>query len=192
MPPSPGLNTTEGQLPLRLGIYAVSVLLTAVLAAPATAARYEARVTNAYTPHRPGWRIAQAERIADAMWGPAPCGQVTIQRHAWIPSFLESHALAATDAENCIIYLRPNWKPAGWGDLCTVILHERGHIDGYTDPTNTADPAHSGDPNNLMAADYLLQVNYVRRHGRLREFRQSGNWRCWSYGQPYLNRAGGP
>lgn len=169
-------------------IYALAMACVCLFFAGAAQAAEHARIVGHAFPLQRGWKMQRSLAVADAMWGPAPCGRVTIERNTWLVSFRESSALAAADADACIIYLRPSWHPRWFGEVCTVLLHERGHIDGYRDPTNVEDPEHSGDPNNLMAADYLLQVNFVRRHGRLREYRESGNWRCTDRGLAYLRR----
>lgn len=155
-------------------VRALLVSLLAALALPVTA--------------HAGWKIDRSLAIADIRWGAAPCGPVAVIRDAWLPSFRESHALAVADKDDCRVYLRPDWTPDGFGDLCTVILHERGHIDGYRDPSNLEDPEHSRDPNNIMAADYLLVTGFLRVHGRRIEAPESGNSRCWYRGRRYIFR----
>ena len=52
--------------------------------------------------------------------------------------------LASTLPSQCRITLSDR-EPWPWGRLCPVLLHEYGHVAGYTDPTNPLDPHHSGN-----------------------------------------------
>jgi hypothetical protein len=48
-----------------------------------------------------------------------------------------------------------------------VVIHEYGHLRGYTDPSNTADPTHSDNPNSIMYSVLEPKTcnRWLKRHG---------------------------
>jgi hypothetical protein len=57
--------------------------------------------------------------------------------------------LASTLPSQCRITLSATRRWT-WGRLCPVLLHEYGHLAGYRDPLNAADPFHSHEPRSIM------------------------------------------
>jgi hypothetical protein len=84
--------------------------------------------------------VQKAQTLAVAHWGWAPCGgQVSIvwRRQAgdinamsvWTTAGTDPYADPA-DNQDCVIELNPvaSWS---WPKLCTVIVHEYGHLTGH-------------------------------------------------------------
>jgi hypothetical protein len=48
-----------------------------------------------------------------------------------------------------------------------VIAHEFGHLSGFSDPSNKADPSHSDNPNSIMYATLLYKPchRWLVNHG---------------------------
>ena len=105
-----------------------------------------------------GPALATALDLAAAHWGHTPCrGRVAV---TWTPlpttmNANSSWAFAGTDpfarpAQNseCVIALSTlvDWD---WEKLCTVVMHEVGHLDGHE---------HSPDPRDVMYYTYVQPV----------------------------------
>ena len=91
------------------------------------------------------WRIPRAKAVAAKAWNDPCAGDVDVAVEAqpgadWLASTLPSQ---------CRITLsdQQSW---GWSQLCPVLLHEYGHLAGYTNPGNPLDPHHSSNPDSIM------------------------------------------
>jgi hypothetical protein len=94
---------------------------------------------------RADWQTDRAQAIAAKLWHDPCGGAVTVLPGA--PP--EPSWRAWTFPDRCTIVLS-DVRPWAWSELCPVILHEYGHLAGYTDPANPADPTHSHDPADIM------------------------------------------
>jgi hypothetical protein len=95
---------------------------------------------------RADWQTERAEAIAAKLWGNPCAGAVTVRSEA--PP--EPDWRAWTYAQTCTVVLSnrpPKWQ---WDELCPILMHEYGHLAGYRDPLNPADPFHSHDPRDIM------------------------------------------
>ena len=112
------------------------------------------------------WKIDRAKAVAAKAWNDPCPGRVEV---LYAPP-LEPSWLASTVTASCRITLsdRESWP---WSQLCPVLVHEYGHLAGYRDPLNPADPYHSHDPDDIM---------YAFIHP---------DRRCADYGTPYLGAA---
>jgi hypothetical protein len=77
--------------------------------------------------------------VALHVWGAPACGQVSV---AWVPD----EPVVGGRAENCVIDLNsaygwPALYRGNWPLLCTVVVHEWGHLTGHN---------HVSDPTNVM------------------------------------------
>lgn len=122
------------------------VLATALavlcLAAPAYAA-----------PHR----TQRSLEVAESVWGDAPCAPVTVKRTlnmndlsagwAFNTSLDTTAARAAGTVCEIVVNLRPEYRHwfSQYRHLCTLVVHERGHIQGR---------AHSANPEQVMNSSY--------------------------------------
>ena len=105
-----------------------------------------------------GAALATAADLAAAHWGATPCrGRVTVTWVALAPGVNSAAdwAYDGTDPygtpkrnSDCTIRLS---TAAGWDwpKLCTIVVHEVGHLDGHD---------HRDDPHDVMAAQYLEPV----------------------------------
>jgi hypothetical protein len=109
------------------------------------------------------WQTDRAQLIAAKAWNNPCAGKATLRLAA--PP--QSTWRAWTYQGLCLIELSDS-QPWRWDELCPVIVHEYGHLAGYTDPLNPRDPYHSHDPKDIMAPF----VHYDRR--------------CDDYGSAYL------
>lgn len=95
------------------------------------------------------WQAGRAQAIARAVWH-NPCnGAVDLAWDVTDPA-LEGY-VSLTD-EPCTVHLRPGY--ASWGELCTTVIHEYGHVAGFRDMTNTDDVYHSRNPDSVMYPVY--------------------------------------
>jgi hypothetical protein len=120
-----------------------------------------------------GWRIDRAEQIAAIVWH-HPCGgHIPIQ---WdpTPSDIDPFAGGWIEPGVCVIHLSTTAAPRQWEDVCTEILHEYGHLAGFRNPANVADPDHSLNEHSVMYG------------GPFRE----DDVRCVQRGRPFLQAHG--
>ncbi len=54
----------------------------------------------------------------------------------------------------CRIELDEDWRTWGMDTLCSVVVHEYGHIARLRFPDNPTDPGHSPDPDSIMFAGH--------------------------------------
>ena len=94
---------------------------------------------------RADWQTDRAQAIAAKLWG-NPCSGAVTLLHAAPP---DPSWRAWTFPDRCTVVLS-NTRPWAWVELCPVLMHEYGHLAGYTDPANPADPTHSHDPADIM------------------------------------------
>lgn len=128
-----------------------------------------------------GWRVDRATAIARIVWH-HPCVDRMELRFArpW------HQLLWAADGwvmGGCVVYINSRtWRP--WTRLCTVVLHEAGHLADYQDPNNHEDPSHSRNPQSVMYAeddrDYGTNLTTGMEEG--------GDPRCQGRGRPFLRR----
>ena len=91
------------------------------------------------------WRIPRAKAVAAKAWKNPCAGDVDVA----VAPQPGADWLAFTLPSQCRITLsdRQSWS---WSRLCPVLLHEYGHLAGYTDPGNPLDPHHSTNPKSIM------------------------------------------
>lgn len=143
-------------------------------------------------PAEAGWKLDRATRIATLVWANGhrvPCvenmqvrwadplpttGNIT--RLGWI------NADPATgQPTECVIYF-DRTLPLPWLDFCTTLIHEAGHLAGFRDPTNTADPFHSSNPRSVMYVPSLeVEVDFTKSQATAgrdydRRCRRNGRW----------------
>ena len=94
---------------------------------------------------RADWQTDRAQLIAAKVWNDPCGGRVTL----WFTTPQDPSWRAWAYPMLCTIGMSTA-KPWKWGELCPVLMHEYGHLAGYKDPANTADPDHSDDPNDIM------------------------------------------
>jgi hypothetical protein len=131
-----------------VGALAVAGLLATTAVAGPTAARY--------APTPPA--IATAEQIARDFWAADPCGGVVTIR--WERQAADINALSTwsspsadpygdpLDNSDCTITLNPS-ATFDWPKLCTVIVHEFGHLTGHD---------HDPRPGRLMSELYTTPL----------------------------------
>lgn len=113
------------------------------------------------TPAQAGWKIDRATKIAQVVWH-NPC--VDQMRITWVSTATLSNDAHAA-AFDCTVRLSAA-TPLTWDQFCMLVLHEAGHLARYRDPTNTADPEHSSDPESIMHSPILPGEPRCRRNGR--------------------------
>lgn len=151
-------------------------------------------------PVRADWEISRAATIARIVWH-QPCVDRMQIRWASAHTALASGetgalAVAWADQADCIVYLSTDQRMS-WPQVCTRVLHEAGHLAGYRDPANIADPDHSLNPRSIMYARETSAFGRVYVHGRW--VQSGGDARCANGGRPFLAKhreampvAGGP
>lgn len=161
---------------MRRTILLTALAATLIVAAPASA----------------GWRLDRARQIADTVWH-HPCATQGIKIE-W-PRALDSGWAderddgegtvpgGSFDAATCVIYLNPHIRHP-WPDLCTEILHETGHLDGYRDPTNATDPLHSSNPRSVMYESVRERTIHHTARGDVVTW--DADPRCAHRGRPFL------
>ena len=90
-------------------------------------------------------RVQKAQAIAVEKWGNICDGQVKVYR-----AELEDGRIA--EAGDCEVRFQKNMV-LYWESFCTAMIHEYGHLFGYTPPAkyfNPANPNHSTDPRSVM------------------------------------------
>ena len=110
---------------------------------------------------RADWKLDRAKAVAAKAWNDPCAGRVRVE----VAPQAGADWLASTLPSQCRITLA---RELPWRRLCPVLLHEYGHLAGYTDPGNPLDPHHSRNPNSIM---------WPFAHG---------DRRCAARGRPYL------
>lgn len=107
-------------------------------------------------------------RVAQATWGTPACGHPHVEAvtpaqymrersGTWIKGQPEAWA----DENLCVIAINPNWKIYTAAKRCHVIVHEWGHLAGFSDPSNVKDPLHSSNPRSVMYATDLVNEGTI-------------------------------
>lgn len=122
-----------------------------------------------------GWKTDRAQAIAGVVFPAIPCGKPSVSygdpARVYPASMLSkfSTPLAWAVKERCAVELNgvmaERWG-LGWGQVCTLMIHEYGHLTGL---------GHSENPKSVMRANY-----------------DDGDPdpRCRKRGRPYLERHG--
>jgi hypothetical protein len=139
------------------------------------------------SPAHAGWKVRRAQAIAAAVWH-HPCGDhITL---AWRDLPDTGTAVTAAEAfeDECrIVFSR---EPTTWIEFCTTMIHEYGHLAGYRDWANTADPLHSSNPRSVMkeggAAEETTGIGVVHGHRRWTHIYVGFDRRCADHGRIYL------
>src|SRR3954452_4983525 len=138
----------------RLGALAATLLLAlAVLAAPA---RADGASPAARWPVG-GPALRTAMDLAAGHWGMTPCAGRVALRWAPLPGTINAQSSWANDVDP---YLQPSRNTEcdialnvaqdwDWPMLCTVMVHEVGHLTGHD---------HVDDPDDVMSASYVAPV----------------------------------
>lgn len=112
--------------------------------------------------------------VAQVTWGKPACGTPRVETST-PADYLQAHGtgefliepLAWADENRCVIVINPNFTIRTAVKRCHVIVHEYGHLAGYRDESNTADPEHSDNARSVMFGHD--EVNEIReRVGRKR------------------------
>jgi hypothetical protein len=128
---------------------------------------------------RAGWKIDRAQTIAATVWRYQP--PVTL-RWARLP------APAMADASTATVWLNIGPREdSEWAPFCTTMIHEYGHLAGFRDPSNVADPQHSHNPRSVMFGGAKLDRHTVHVLGGATTTTWVGmDPRCRDRGRPYL------
>lgn len=131
-----------------------------------------------------GWQTQRATAIADIAWN-HPCDNLHVE---WQDqTYAGDSAWSATNGHCAAIINRSN-GPLEFEELCSLVIHETGHLAGYHDPTNTTDPAHSANPRSVMSAETNF-VHSVQTVDKRTESHWTGvDKRCLNRGRPFLTR----
>lgn len=138
-----------------------------------------------------GWRIDRATAIAGVVWGPAPCGDVSLR---WGPLPPEVDAVAHIEA--CAVEFNTTRSARTWPEFCTTMIHEWGHLAGYRHPEGlrradgTVDHLHSPNARSVMHSGGLVTIGRFRRRGRLVVRYTGVDARCANRGRSYLGLPG--
>jgi hypothetical protein len=116
---------------------------------------------------RADWKLDRAKAVAAKAWNDPCSGRVLVE----VEPQAGADWLASTLPSQCRITLA---RALPWSRLCPVLLHEYGHLAGYRDLRNPADPFHSHDPHSIM---------WPFAHA---------DARCRRNGVPYLKSGPGP
>lgn len=102
------------------------------------------------SPAQAGWRIERSEEIAEIVWH-RPCeGHVTVTVGTTpVVDGVEADGAAMVSSCSIVLNADRHWS---WLTTCYVVLHEYGHLAGFRDPSNVADPMHSANPASVMWA----------------------------------------
>jgi len=92
---------------------------------------------------RADWKLDRAKAVAAKAWNDPCAGRVRVE----VAPQAGADWLASTLPSECRITLA---RVLPWRRLCPVLLHEYGHLAGYTDPGNPLDPHHSSNPDSIM------------------------------------------
>jgi hypothetical protein len=105
--------------------------------------------TLLFVPAANAWQIERAELVAAKVWHDPCAGR--LQLHvSWEP--VADAVWAESWPDECRIAIAPDWRIWGWPYICATVIHEYGHLAGYSDPRNARDPSHSDNPRSVMYA----------------------------------------
>lgn len=139
--------------------YLLAAVLWLILACPAQASDETRTVYPTATV--PEWAVKMSLRIAARHW--QTCQTPGAASIDWLyePDLTGEAASAWTG--DCRINVNTASYPMHYpGPFCDTIVHEYGHVSGYQDPLNTADPTHSHQDGHLMSASgFYVQANRV-------------------------------
>jgi hypothetical protein len=134
-----------------------------------------------------GWKVQRAQAIAAAVWHHPCADHVTIEWGDLPATGIAVSAAEAFDDECRIVFAR---EPTTWVEFCTTMIHEYGHLAGYRDWANTADPLHSSNPHSVMAQNTITVDEAILEtvHGHKQWIhRYVGlDRRCADHGRIYL------
>lgn len=126
-----------------------------------------------------GWKIDRATAIAQTVWHPA-CGQLRLAYGDPAAAGTQPEAGGWAWAGNCAIGVNAE-RHYSFEELCSVVLHEAGHVAGA---------GHSHNPASVMYAEPLV-IKTTARIGQRTITRWTGvDRRCLDRGRPYLERHG--
>jgi hypothetical protein len=142
---------------IKLASFVGAVAVLVLLAVSTISSQADARSNSErFAPSSPA--IASAVAIAKSYWGTAPCnGQVTVE---WLKQPADVNAVSTwsttgtdpygdpADNRDCVVDLNPDAQ-FSWPKLCTVIVHEFGHLNGHD---------HDPRPGRLMSALYTTPL----------------------------------
>jgi hypothetical protein len=117
-----------------------------------------------------GVKVDAAMKVAGAKWGQPACGQphvVWSTPAAYGGVGPDMSPFAWADVARCRIVFNQEQRIHTAVKFCHVLVHEWGHLDGYRDPRNAADPLHSSNPRSIMAADMRVDEGHPLAHPRL-------------------------
>ena len=101
-------------------------------------------------PAQAGWRVDRAKQIAEIVWHHPCAGRVTVSVASTpVVDGVEADGAATISTCSIVLNARRHWS---WLTTCYVVLHEYGHLAGFRDPGNVADPLHSSNPASVMWA----------------------------------------
>jgi hypothetical protein len=111
------------------------------------------------------WELGRAQAVAGKAWGYPCSGRPEFRysdEYAGNPDAQHAYEFDAwvmfkppTYEPECIIWLAPGMRTASWPRLCTVILHEFGHLAGQYE--------HTSDPRSIMHADPAIDSRCAKR-----------------------------
>jgi hypothetical protein len=91
------------------------------------------------------WQTDRAQAVAAKVWDDPCDGQVILQLAE--PPQPSWRAWSYPRLCTVVLSTAARWR---WSELCPAMIHEYGHLAGFRDPENTADPFHSTDPHSIM------------------------------------------
>jgi hypothetical protein len=130
--------------------------------------------------------------VGQTVWGAPACGQPHVEVST-PAEYLEAHGTGAftgdpeawADENRCAIVINPDFTIHTATKRCHVIVHEWGHLAGFRDPSNAADPSHSDNPHSVMYGEDLVSENRVRYSKRRVRWEAGGAFKpCYAASQP--------
>jgi len=126
-----------------------------------------------------GWRTARSLSIAQVVWHPT-CGALTLRYGDPIREGAGDGAGGWAWKGDCVIRI-PNGSHYEFEELCTIILHEAGHVAGM---------GHSADPRSVMYPEHVVIKTTAHIAGRTVVRWNGVDRRCLNRGRPFLKRHG--
>lgn len=124
-----------------------------------------------------GWRINRSVAIAQVVWHPT-CGQLRLAYSEPVDGAESAGAWAWKG--NCAIGV-PVGTHYEFEELCTLVLHEAGHVAGME---------HSANPRSVMYPVRIFTEGRMEAHGRITKVWGGVDRRCLDRGRPYLEAHG--